>query len=310
MKSQHDTIFTNSNRLVMLLFSIWGLALCVPAQDTNFNFQATQAAADKGDAKAQYEMGHYYVKANGASRSDYATAAKYIRESAEQGYADAEVVLGSFYGHGWGVPRNVATAVHWYRKAADQGNALAQYAMGTFYATGRGVTNDMHEAIRWWEKAAAQNQVDAQNALGQLFILPGTEYGTNYLNFPEANKWLQRAAAQGSAAAMNNLGVAYENGYGVKRDCAEAAKWYQQAAEQGNPAGQANLGQLYFDGRGVTNDLVQAYKWFKLSASQGNAFGTAGYNNYQAHQLLTPKQLADAEQLVLDFRPKQPQLQA
>jgi TPR repeat protein len=304
MKSQPQTVFIKFFRGIASLVAVSGLTLCVPAQDTNFNFQVTQAAADKGDARAQYEMGHYYVKANGATRSDYAKAVKYIRQSAEQGCADAEVVLGSFYGHGWGVPRNVATAVQWYRKAADQGNALAQYAMGTFYATGRGVTNDMDEAIKWWQKAAAQNQVDAQNTLGQLYLISAAPYGTNYLNYAEAGRWLRQAAAQGSAQAMNNLGVAYENGLGVKRDFAEAAKWYRQAAELGDASGQANLGQLYFDGRGVTNDLVQAYKWFKLSASQGNVLGTAGFASYQNHSLLTPKQLADAEQSVLDFHPR------
>jgi len=176
--------------------------------------------------------------------------------------------------------------------------------MGGFYAAGRGVTNDMGEAVQWWQKAAGQNQVDAQDALGQLYLLPGTQYGTNYLNYPEAIQWLQRAAAQDSAGAMNNLGVAYENGLGVKRDSKAAAQWYQQAAERGNAAGQANLGQLYFDGRGVTNDLVQAYKWFKLSASHGSVIGTAGFANFQAKPLLSPTQLAEAEQSVLDFHPQ------
>jgi len=304
MKSKHNAVFTRGFRPIVFLWAVWGLTPWLQAQDTNFNLQATQAAADKGDAKAQYELGRHYVKVNGTTRADYAKAAQFIRQSAEQGYADAEVVLGSFYGRGLGVPRNVATAVQWYRKAADQGNALAEYAMGEFYATGRGVTNDMNEAILWWKRAAGHNQVDAQDALGQFYLLPGTQYGTNYLDYPKAIQWLQRAAAQDSAGAMNNLGVAYENGLGVKRDPNEAAHWYQQAAERGNAAGQANLGQLYFDGRGVTNDLVQAYKWFKLSASHGSVIGTAGFANFQAKPLLTPTQLAEAEQSVLDFHPQ------
>jgi TPR repeat protein len=301
MKSKQDAVFIRSGRLAGCLLAVCGLTLCAAAQDTNFNFQAVQAAADKGDARAEFDLSAYYAKRNGHARPDYTNALKYLRLSADQGYGDAEVALGYFYGRGLGVPRDVPTAVQWYRKAADQGNALGQYAMGRFYATGRGVTNDMTQAIQWWQKAAAQNQVDAQDALGETYLLPGTVYGTNYLNFTEAVKWLHKAADQGSPAAMNNLGVACENGYGVARDCSEAAKWYRQAAELGNASGQANLGQLYFDGRGVTNDFVQAYKWFKLSASQGNPIGTAGYGNFQTHELLTPQQLAQAEQLVLDF---------
>ena len=107
-----------------------------------------------------------------------------------------------------------------------------------------------------------------------------------------------------AAAAINNLGVACENGLGVDRDFKAAAKWYRAAAEQGDALGEANLGQLYFDGRGVPFDLIQAYKWFKLSANQGNGIGNNGLDNFQTHLLLKPKDLAEAEQMVLDFRPR------
>jgi len=90
----------------------------------------------------------------------------------------------------------------------------------------------------------------------------------------------------------------------VKADFKEAAKWYRAAAEQGDALAQANLGQLYFDGRGVEFDLVQAYKWYKLSANQGNTIGNNGLGNFQTRPLLSPKQLAQAEQMVLDFKPQ------
>ena len=108
----------------------------------------------------------------------------------------------------------------------------------------------------------------------------------------------------GSVGAINNLGVAYENGMGVQVDFKEAAKWYRAAAEQGDALAQANLGQLYFDGRGVEFNLEQAYKWFKLSANQENGLGSNGLDNFQTRPLLSPKQLAEAEQMVLDFRPR------
>jgi TPR repeat protein len=135
--------------------------------------------------------------------------------------------------------------------------------------------------------------------LGQWYLVPSAVYGTNYLNYDEALRWLRRAAAHGSVAAMNNLGVAYDNGMGVKIDFKEAADWYRQAAERGDALGEANLGQLYFDGRGVAYDPVQAYKWFKLSAAQGNVMGTPGAWQLQRHVTI------DAEQLALDFRPRQ-----
>jgi hypothetical protein len=304
MISDRKAAFSNTIRMLSGLLTVGNLSLCVHAQDASLNFQAAQAAADKGDAKAQYELGMYYGEGKQV-RKDLAEAVKYIRLSADQGYAEAEVILGSLYGRGRGVPLDLKMAVALYRKAADQGNAMAQFAMGNFCATGRGMTNDTQAAIAWWQKAAAQKYVEAETALGKLFLLPHPlPDGTNYLNFAEAHHWLHLAAAQGSAEAMNNLGVAFDNGYGVKTDFAEAAKWYRAAAEQGDDQAQANLGQLYFEGRGVPLDLVQAYKWFRLSGARGNFRAHQVLEDYQGHDLLTPEQLANAEALYRNFQPQ------
>ena len=272
------------------------------AQATNSidKFQVLQAAADKGDAKAQCELGDWYEK-----QHSYVKAVEYWRKSAGQSYAPGEVALGSAYGRARGVGRNIATAISWYRKAAEQGDSLAQYAMGRFYASGRGVTNDLTQAIQWGKKAAEQNQADAEEALGEMYLLPPVEYGTNYLNYPEGLRLLRQAAAQGSAPAMNNLGVAYLTGTGVTVDQNEAVHWFGEAAEHGDPRGQANFGQSYLDGRGVKRDPVQAYKWFKLSALQGCFLGTKGLDDCSNASLLKPKELAEAEQMVLDFQARQ-----
>lgn len=292
----------NAKRIHLMVASLAFLCATwsLPAQDTNSNFQATQAAADKGDAKAQCELGNLYEK-----QRSYVKAAEYWRKSADQGYAPAEVAIGFAYGSARGVGRNVPVAISWYRKAADQGYPLAEYAMGSFYATGRGVTNDMARALQWWHKAADQNQPEAEAAIGAFYFIPTRERGTNDLNYAEALKWLRRAAAHGSAAAMNNLGLAYAQGMGVSIDQKESARWYLMAAERGDARAQANIGQCYLDGRGVPYDPVQAYKWFRLSSNQGCFLGDNGLGSFNGAGLLTPKQLAEAEQMALDFRPIQ-----
>ena len=130
MKSQHDTVFTKFFRGIASLVAVSGLTLCLQAQETNLNFQAVQAAADQGDAEAQYELAVCYGKGTGVKR-DFVKAAGYLRRSAEQGYAEAQTALGYCYGSGRGVTKSQEMAAQWYRKAADQGSAMAQYAMGT-----------------------------------------------------------------------------------------------------------------------------------------------------------------------------------
>lgn len=275
---------------------VFSLTPPVLAQDPNFDFQAIQVAADKGDARAQYALGNHYEKI----QSDV-KAAEYWRKSAEQGYAPAQTALGSAYGRAVGVPMDISNAVAWYRKAAGQGYAVAEYAMGNFYAQGAGLTKDLAQAVQWWKKAAAQNYANAEAALGELYVFPANGDGTNYLNYSEGLRWLRRAAAHGSTAAMNNLGLAYETGTGMKSDLHKSVRWYREAAERGDDMAQANLGEDYFNGYGVPRDPVEAYKWIKLSAMQGCFLGQKDMSLF-SDAPLKPKELAEAEQRVLDFR--------
>jgi uncharacterized protein len=95
------------------------------------------------------------------SRDDYATAAKWFRQAAEQGNAEAQFYLGALYGKGDGVQRDYAAALTWYRKAAEQGHAGAQFNLGVAYANGEGVRRDYVSALTWYRKAAEQDNAAA-----------------------------------------------------------------------------------------------------------------------------------------------------
>ncbi len=73
---------------------------------------------------------------------DWATALRELRPLAEQGFAGAQLSLGSMYHLGQGVPQDYAEAVRWYRKAAEQGYAIAQNSLGSMYHLGQGVPRD------------------------------------------------------------------------------------------------------------------------------------------------------------------------
>ena len=48
-----------------------------------------------------------------------------MRQSAEQGNADAQLEMGILYEFGYHMPKNNVTALAWYQRSAAQGNALA-----------------------------------------------------------------------------------------------------------------------------------------------------------------------------------------
>ena len=131
-------------------------------------------AANKGDAKAQNNLGAMYDKGQGVPQ-DYNQAASWYRRAADQGDAEAQYNLGLMYeaqynlglmyeaqynlglmyNDGRGVPQDYKQAVSWFRKAADQGDAKAQYNLGLMYYYGHAAPKDYVEALKWITIAAA-----------------------------------------------------------------------------------------------------------------------------------------------------------
>jgi hypothetical protein len=118
-----------------------------------------------------------------------------------------------------------ADAISLFRIAADQGNADAQVNMGSFYENGRGVTQDYVEAMRWYRRAADQGDRDGQVAVGLLYEY-GRGVTLDYV---EAMSWCRKAADQGDRNAQNLIGTLYSNGLGVPRDLQQAGQWFSKA---------------------------------------------------------------------------------
>ena len=88
-----------------------------------------------------------------------------------------------------------------------------------------------------------------------------------------------------------------------------AAAWtlspdrWRQRAEQGDACAQASLGFAYYLGHGVTQDYVEAHKWFNLSAAAGDT--EAGETRDFVAKEMTPEQLAEAQRLAREWKPKE-----
>jgi TPR repeat protein len=261
-------------------------------------------AADQGYGQAQFNLGVMYWKGQGVPQ-DYAAAVSWFRKAADQGLAVAQFNLGVMYENGQGVPADYAAAVSWYRKAADQGSAAAQNNLASAFYKGQGVPQNYATAAAWYRKAADSGLPEAQSSLGQMYA---DGQGVPQ-SFATAIEWLRRAADQSDFKAQNKLGHMYAKGQGVPQDDGMAASWYRKAAEQGNAAAQANLGGLYFNGQGVPRDYVQAYKWLNLAVSRSDAseksnFEVAIYARDEAMKRMTPAQIAEAQKLAREWKPK------
>jgi TPR repeat protein len=73
-------------------------------------------------------------------------------------------------------------------------------------------------------------------------------------------------------------------------------------ADHGDADAQANLGVMYATGEGVPQDHVLAHMWFNLAAAQGN--DKALRNRDTAGKRMTPDQLAEAQRMAREWKPK------
>ena len=238
-----------------------------PGQTTDAErkqFEAVRAKADKGDADAQLSVAARYASGDGVAR-DLAKATKYTRKAAEQGLARAQCLLGLLYSNGDGVKVDKAEAARWFHRAADQGVAEAQFDLGMCYANGEGVARSAAVAAEWYRKAAAQDLPEAEGELGNCYL----------------------------------------EGNGAPTDIPEGLKWTRMAADQGFAPAQNTLGLCYSKGKGVAKDYVEAYKWFNLAVAKGGELADdVKINLAAAERFLTPEQVADAQRMAREFKPR------
>lgn len=227
--------------------------------------------AEQGDVKAQAKLCGKYTVTGDAEPPDTASAVKWCRNAAEQGYADGQFGLGVMTFLGQGVTQDNTEAVDWYLRAAQQGHARAQATLAMMHASGgAGLPLDHAEALKWAHRAAEQSDRMGQFGLG---IMYANGWGVTQDN-TVADKWFLKALEdhdeEERALAQYNMGDMYAEGRSIPRNNAEAAKWYRRAAEQGLAKAQFKLGAIYAGGKGVPQNDGEAAKWYLAAAEQGH----------------------------------------
>eukprot|EP00729_Bicosta_minor_P001968 gene1968-biopygen6026 len=148
--------------------------------------------------------------------------------------------LGAAYYNGKGVEEDKVEGAKWLRKSAEAGFAQAQCNLGIMCRNGEGVEQDDVAAAKWFRQSAEAGNANAQGHLGSMYRKgEGVEQ-----SFAEAGKWFRKSAEAGDAMAQDNLGVAYYKGEGVEQDKVEAVRWMQLAAAQGLESALKNLDTL------------------------------------------------------------------
>ena len=160
------------------------------------------------------------------------------------------------------------------------------------------------QAYKLLLQLAEQEHAEAQFDIGYLY-----DFG---LGVPKDRKkslkWYRRSAKNGSPRGLAYLGSAYSMGMGgFPKDRAQAKKLFLLAAEQGHARAQSFLGGLYFSGNGIPKNKVQAYKWWALSEKHLTSRKHRKFAREDLNQLkkkMTPAEIAEAEKLAREWKPK------
>ncbi|MBR1778013.1 MAG: sel1 repeat family protein [Alphaproteobacteria bacterium] len=130
-----------------------------------------EMAAAKGANEAMTQLNVIYQQSgDAATKASMADEnVEWLELGAQQGNAEAALMLGKMVETGRRLPQNFKRAAELYQIAAEAGLVQGEAALGKLYANGEGVPQDNEKAIFWLTKAAEQGYAEAQRKLASVY---------------------------------------------------------------------------------------------------------------------------------------------
>ena len=197
-----------------------------------------RAAADRGHARSQTNLGNMLLQGIGGDR-DAAAGRQWLEKAASQNEPHGQYLLGMLMLEGPQREKNQDEAARLIDNAALNGDRDAQYRLALLYSSGPG--RDERVALHWLLMAAERQHPNAQYSLAVLF-----SRGTFGLKQDDAAAagWLAKSASHGNSDAQYALGIAYAEGRGVPQNNAHALAWFQEAEKNGHPKAREQLARM------------------------------------------------------------------
>ncbi|WP_299473705.1 hypothetical protein [uncultured Roseibium sp.] len=189
-----------------------------------------------------------------------------LKRAANRGHANAQLILGQFYGKDLGdwsnlVEKNNSIALNWLRLAAEHNNH-ARYALALGIAAGWDENVDTSSGYGMLEDLAITGHSLSALQLGKFYAdkSNGVDYRPDL-----AAHWYRKAARFGDSTSMFELGKLNDKGEVEGHSQAIAFKHYLAAAEAGHPEATRIVGERYQQGKGVGKNLILAETWLQKS---------------------------------------------
>lgn len=243
-------------------------------------------ATSVSNPSARSDVANYQSGLREYDSGDFKAAIREFTASANEGYPPAQFKLGYMFIYALGVKQNLHYGYELLLQAAQQGDADAELLLGHLYETGYYiVSQDTQQAFLWYSKAASQGNARAENNLGTMYK-DGEWVAQDYA---KAFNWYQIAANQKDALAIYNIANMYMNGYGLPKNQTKAITTYKLAADMGSIDADLLLAAAYRDGLyGLAKDAQLSTAYFekisKLEPKTWDQFFDALHKIINAHK--------------------------
>ncbi|MCE5185162.1 MAG: sel1 repeat family protein [Planctomycetaceae bacterium] len=235
----------------------------------DLSFQELLRLGNGGDFRAQYFLGCCY-DVGYQTRPDRGKALNWYRQAAQQGYAEAQYVMGRAQ------LGNRAAAAQWYLKAAQAGHTKAQCRIAYHYKFGEGMEQNYHEALGWYQKALQNDSAEAMVNIGNMYYA-GTGIERDYLKAFQCFRACLNRVNFFQPYLCYRLGYMYEKGLGIDENYETALKLYRAAADSNDIGSNMifsshachRIAILYEQGLGVEANAQEAAKWARMADAKG-----------------------------------------
>lgn len=170
---------------------------------------------------------------------------------------------------------------------AQQGDPSAMILLGECYENGAGVAHDSTLALKWFQKAADLGDCEGWIRLSRYYLY-GTVGGLSKDTaryFAIRKEW----ADKGCPNAIAALALAYEMGYGCKKDTVKALELYEKAIGAGSSWAYEFMGNNYLNGLlGLEKEQKKGVAYLEKAAKSGtiSAYGCLAnhYSNIEDYK--------------------------
>lgn len=231
------------------------------------------AAAQSGNAKAQYDLANCFYSGNLGVAKDTVKALEWESKAVDQKYIPAMLDLNWRYLLGRGVPTDTIKSRDLLMRATQLGSAKAYCILGDNYRFGNGGYEENEEMGHdMFKKAVVQYKKDAEagdiSALHEI----GDIYAHGYMgkaDTTEAIIWYKKSAAAGVYQSQHELGCIYRD-RGEYGDAFLYLKKTVNNPKNTGKYGAADLGECYYNGWGTPRNYVEAVRLWRMTITNNN----------------------------------------